>query len=366
MNPSLPPLPLPDAIRSSLVDSVNGLTMHTLEAGERGKPVLLLLHGFPELAFSWRGVMPALAAAGYHVIAPDLRGYGRTTGWSGDYDADIRPFGFMNLVKDLVALLDRLGIERVHCLIGHDFGSPLAAYAALTRPDLFRRLVMMSAPFAGAPGLGGEAGSIHADLLALDPPRKHYQWYYAERGANTDILSCSEGLGHFLRAYYHAKSADDAANEPVPLAGWSAGELASLPLYYMMRADQTMPQSVAPRMPSALDCRWMSAEALDVYTLEYARTGFQGGLNWYRCSTSPTYRAEYALFYGKPISIPCWFIAGRADWGIYQSPGAFERMQSRATQDFRGVRLIDHAGHWVQQEQAAATASHLIDIAAAP
>src|SRR6202050_852161 len=109
--PALPDIPLPAAIRSRFVEDINGLRMHVLEAGHetKGRPCLLLLHGFPELAYSWRKVMPLLAAAGYHVIAPDQRGYGRTTGWNADYDGDLRSFRLLNLVRDMLGLLAALG-----------------------------------------------------------------------------------------------------------------------------------------------------------------------------------------------------------------------------------------------------------------
>src|SRR5215467_3609861 len=135
----LPDIPLPAGIRSRYVDGINGLRMHVLEAGfeTRGRPCVLLLHGFPELAYSWRRVMPALAAAGYHVVAPDQRGYGRTTGWNAEYDGDVRVFGMLNLVRDALALLAALNIRSVHAIVGHDFGSPVAAWSALVRPDVF-------------------------------------------------------------------------------------------------------------------------------------------------------------------------------------------------------------------------------------
>src|SRR6476620_2694202 len=120
---ALPDIPLPPAIRSRYVDGINGLRMHVLEAGfeTKGRPCILLLHGFPELAFSWRKVMPALAAAGYHVIAPDQRGYGRTTGWTADYDGDLAPFRLFNLVRDAMGLLAALGQASVAAVVGHDF-----------------------------------------------------------------------------------------------------------------------------------------------------------------------------------------------------------------------------------------------------
>src|SRR2546430_7841692 len=146
-------LPLPAGVRSRLVHNINGLTMHVLEAGHAGagRPCLLLLHGFPELAYSWRKVMLPLAAAGFHVVAPDQRGYGRTTGWDAGYDGDLNSFRILNVVKDALALVFALGHRSVAAVVGHDFGSPVAADCALARPDVFRSVVMMSAPFAGPP-----------------------------------------------------------------------------------------------------------------------------------------------------------------------------------------------------------------------
>src|SRR5215475_12056122 len=152
---TLPEIPLPSTIRSRSVDNINGLSMHVLEAGfeTRGRPCLLLLHGFPELAYSWRKVMPVLAEAGYHVIAPDQRGYGRTTGWDADYDSDLASFRLTNLVRDALGLVSAFGYRSIACVVGHDFGSPIAAWCALLRPDVFRSVVLMSAPFGGPPAL---------------------------------------------------------------------------------------------------------------------------------------------------------------------------------------------------------------------
>ncbi|RYF32184.1 MAG: alpha/beta fold hydrolase, partial [Comamonadaceae bacterium] len=116
------PLPLAPGIRARMVDNGNGLAMHVLEAGfdVPGRPCLLLLHGFPELAYSWREVMLPLSEAGYHVVAPDQRGYGRTTGWQTGYDAPLGEFRMLNLVRDALGLLDALGHASVEAVIGHD------------------------------------------------------------------------------------------------------------------------------------------------------------------------------------------------------------------------------------------------------
>ena len=358
---------LPAGVRSRFVDGVNGLRVHLLEAGfeTESRPAVLLLHGFPELAYSWRKVMPALAAAGFHVIAPDQRGYGRTTGWDGAYDGSLTPFRFFNLVQDALELLYALGLRQVAAVIGHDFGSPLAAHCALIRPDVFASLVMMSAPFTPPPVLGGTAAptlDIHAALAALTPPRKLYQWYYSGRQADADMLGAPQGLHDFLRAYYHVKSADWPQNQPHPLGAWSADELAKLPDYYVMPRDLGMAEAVAPYRPSAKEiaaCRWLPDVELAVYSGEFARTGFQGALQWYRCGTSGLGARDLLLFAGRTIDVPALFIAGAADWGVYQAPGAFEGLD-RVCSQFRGSHLIEGAGHWVQQEQPTAVVDLLL------
>ena len=126
---------IPAGIRSRFVDNINGLRMHMLGAGFEGtnRPCVLLLHGFPELAHVWSKVMLPLASAGYHVIAPDLRGYGRTTGWDPKYDCDLRAFGVLNMVRDVLGLVSALGYRSVSAVIGRDAGSALAGWCALLR-----------------------------------------------------------------------------------------------------------------------------------------------------------------------------------------------------------------------------------------
>src|SRR5690349_17162909 len=364
---TLPEIPLPSAIRSRYVDNINGLRMHVLEAGfeTRGRPCVLLLHGFPELAYSWRKVMPALAEAGYHVIAPDQRGYGRTTGWDGDYDGDLAPFRFPNLVRDALGLVSAFGYRSVDAVIGHDFGSPVAAWCALIRPDVFRSVVMMSAPFGGPPPLPFNTVNepaqraddpIHRDLAALPRPRKHYQWYYSTREANNDMHRAPQGVHDFMRAYYHHKSADWKANKPTPLKSWTAEEIAKLPSYYVMDLAEDMAATVAHEMPSAAEIaanKWLPDSELAVYAAEYERNGFQGGLQWYRCGTSGAFAPELQTWSGRTIDIPSAFISGKQDWGTYQRPGVFEAMQAKACTNMIGCHLVDGAGHWVQQEQPA-------------
>ena len=347
-------------IASRRVEGVNGLSMHCLEAGTPGRPCVLLLHGFPELAYSWRKVMPALAAAGYHVIAPDQRGYGKTTGWDPAYDGDLASYRMLNLVKDALALLDRLEIRQAH-VVGHDFGSPVAAGCALTRPDVFRSVALMSMPYGGKPVLA-RTGNIHEELAKLG--RKHYQAYYCTREADDNMRRCAQGVHAFLRAYYHHKSADWPGNKPFPLAGWLAPELAKMPTYYIMELDKGMAETVAQHMPRE-PAAWLTDEELSVYAEAFERNGFQGGLQWYRASANPQFWPEMAAAVTDwAIGIPSMFIAGASDWGIHQKPGDLEKMQSEACKDFRGCHLVEGAGHWVQQEQPERTSRLLLDFLA--
>lgn len=357
------------AIRSRLIDNGNGLGVHVLESGfESGnRPCLLLLHGFPEIAYSWRKLLPLLAAAGFHVVAPDQRGYGRTTGWDDRYDGDLASFHLLNLVKDTLGLVRALRLSSVASLIGHDFGSPVAAWCALLHPQVFRSAALLSAPFGGPPGPASGTRSMSAlaeSLAALQPPRKHYQRYFSTSAADADMRECPQGIEAFLRAYFHVKSADWKANLPHPLTSWAAAELAKMPGYYIMDFGKNMPETVAELAPSdvvAARCAWLTDDELHIYGEEFARTSFRGGLKWYRNATDANGAAQLHAFAGRRIEVPCCFIAGKSDWGTYQSPGALQAMESTACSRFDGVHLIDGAGHWVQQEQPAALAELLVD-----
>jgi len=244
------------------------------------------------------------------------------------------------------------------------------------RPDVFRSVALMSAPFAGPPSLSFDtaddapqsasaAHNIHDELSKLDRPRKHYQWYYSTRQANADMWHCRQGVHAFLRGYFHYKSADWTGNKPYPLKSWTAGELAQMPTYYIMDLHKNMAETVAPEMPSDAEiaaCRWLPDNELRVYSTEYQRTGFQGGLQWYRSRTEGRYDSELLLFSGRTIDVPSLFVAGKSDWGTYQRPGNFERMQQSACTHMVGCHLIDGAGHWVQQEQPERVSELLIEL----
>lgn len=362
---------LPNGIRSRYIPSVNALTVHILESGYEtpNRPAVLLLHGFPELAYSWRKVMLPLASAGYHVIAPDQRGYGRTTGWDDSYDADGDPFRILNMTRDAMALVYALGYKSVAMVVGHDAGAPVASWAALIRPDVFRSITIMSSPFEGPPALAFNTANgaapprpaitddeLDAELAKLNPPRKYYQNYQRTRGANDDMLHAPQGLHAFFRGYYYAKSADYPDNKPHPLKARIATEMAQIPNYYVMEKDKGMAATAASFMPSAgyiAKCKWLTEADVEVYATEYARTGFTGALQGYRVrrGSDPRSLAEMRTFAGRAIDVPAQFIAGKSDWGVYQTPGAIDKMRGTACSHMTGFHLIDGAGHWVQQEQ---------------
>jgi len=375
---SLPADTLPKGIRSRFVENVNGLRMHILEAGydsNRPRPCMLLLHGFPELAYSWRKVMIPLADAGYHVIAPDQRGYGRTADDPVGYDDNLASFHILNLITDFVWLVAALGYKRIHSVIGHDYGSNVAASCALARPDIFKSVVMMSAPFAPpyirpeetltfGPTPPPSQDPIHQQLAQLPRPRKHYHLYYASREANEDMMTSPQGLRAFLRAYYHQKSADWADNNPYPLQSWTAEELAKLPTYYVMDLHKGMAETCAAEIPSPAEipaCHWLTNDELKVYTKEYQRTGFQGGLQWYRTRMDGSLRAGLSLFGRRTIDVPSLFISGRQDWGAYQVPRGLELMQNTACTRMEECFFIDGAGHWVQQEKPDLVVKRILD-----
>ncbi|MEZ5729858.1 MAG: alpha/beta hydrolase [Burkholderiaceae bacterium] len=228
----------------------------------------------------------------------------------------------------------------------------------------------MSAPFGGPPRLpvAGDdmpapVPDIHAAMAALARPRKHYQWYYSSREADADMHDCAQGIHDFMRAYYHVKSADWPRNAPYRLEAWDAESLALMPTYYIMDAGQTMAETVAPHLPTPAQIasnEWLPEAELRVYSDEYRRTGFQGGLQWYRCATSPRVVAEMQLWSGRTIDVPSAFFAGRADWGVYQRPGDLERMRDVILTRLVTCELIDGAGHWVQQEQPEALVGRLL------
>jgi pimeloyl-ACP methyl ester carboxylesterase len=219
----------------------------------------------------------------------------------------------------------------------------------------------MSTPFFAAPNLplgtanaaGRRAAEVDIDeaLADLPRPRKHYSAYKATRVANEDMWHAPQGVHDMLRAHFHYKSGDWPGNRPFPLKSWTAAELAKMPTYYVMDLDKGIAETMAAEMPSAEQiaaCRWMTEAELQVYASEFTRTGFQGGLNYYRVARDSRYTIRG--FAGRPIDVPACYIGGAREWAVYQSPGAFESMHEACTR-LLGVHLVDGAGHSLGEEQ---------------
>jgi pimeloyl-ACP methyl ester carboxylesterase len=161
-------------------------------------------------------------------------------------------------------------------------------------------------------------------------------------------------LATFFRGYFYYKSADWKDNKPFPLKARTAEEMAKMPTYYVMDASKGMCETVAEHMPTKMEIaasKWLRDEEVDVFAKEYSRTGFQGGLNYYRRNGDAVMTAELQVFSGRTIDVPSLFIAGANDWGVYQTPGAVDIMRRNVCTKMLGFHRIEGAGHWVQQEK---------------
>ena len=248
----------------------------------------------------------------------------------------------------MLGVVSALGHRSVSAVIGHDQGSPLAGWCAVARPDVFRAVAMMSAPFAGAPALAfntADAPAAVASAVAVDPiydalaelspPRKHYQRYYQTREANENMWHPKQGLHAFLRAYFHMKSADWKQNDPRRLAARTAAEWAKLPRYYVMNLAEGMSETVASEMPSAQEiaaCRWLPEMQLERLRGEYGRTGFQGGLNGYRRALVD---GGLQLFANRTIDVPSIFIGGRRTGVCIRTPARSSDWRACTRRDTR-------------------------------
>ncbi|HWM69296.1 MAG TPA: alpha/beta hydrolase [Steroidobacteraceae bacterium] len=356
---------LPSGIRSRRVATHNQILLHALEAGFESpeRPCVVLLHGFPELAYTWRNQMLPLARAGYYVVAPDARGYGLSAAQPVAHDDSLVPYSMFNRVSDVLGLIRALGQEKVAMVVGHDWGGPTAQWCARLRPDVFRSVVSISTPFLGAPTLPLNTAARPADsrsevdidkeLAALPRPRKRYFRYYASHEANEDMWHPPQGVHDLLRELFYFKSADWEGNEPFPLKSWTASELAKMPTYYIMDLNEGVAQTMAEHQPSSeyiAACRWMTEADLQVYATQFSRTGFQGGLNYYRVDYDEPLWNELNSFAGKTIDVPACYIGGANEWAVYQNPGAFQAMHTVCTQ-LKGTHLVPKAGHSIVEEK---------------
>jgi len=297
---------------------VNGLQMRVASLGSG--PLVLFCHGFPELWFSWRHQLQALAQAGYRAVAPDMRGYGGT-----DAPADISAYTMLHLIGDMVELVRALD-EKQAVIVGHDWGAPVAWNCALLRPDMFRAVVGMSVVFS-APGRIDLLNALRAQGI-----NDFYIQYFQTPGVAEAELE-RDVVDSIRRIQFNA-SGDRPEGAAFARVNFERGFLGQ-----MVNPDP---------LPA-----WLSEDDVAYYAGEFAQTGFRGGLNWYRNIARST--ELLAPWRGTTIHQPSMFIAGSRD-DVINFPGARSRIDTLAQTlpGLRGCHIIEGAGHWIQRERAAA------------
>jgi pimeloyl-ACP methyl ester carboxylesterase len=296
--------------------SANGITMRYAEAGSG--PLVLLCHGWPESWYSWRHQIAAVSAAGFRCVAPDMRGYGGT-----DAPPGIEQYTLLHIIGDMVELVKQLG-ETQAVIVGHDWGAPAAWNSALLRPDVFRAVVGMSVPWTPS----GYIDFVSAlEKLGI---RNFYIQYFQTPGVAEAELE--RDVRASLRRLYYTASGDMRERDK---------GFAQLPEGGGILDNTVDPPALPP---------WLSEADLDYYTAQFSRTGFRGGLNWYR-----NLRRSWSLFgpwRGLPIRQPSLFIAGSRD-GVLRFPAAQAQLEAfpKTLPGLRGSHILDGAGHWIQGER---------------
>ncbi|MGO8802174.1 alpha/beta fold hydrolase [Candidatus Binatus sp.] len=293
----------------------NGIRMHYVEQGEG--PLVILCHGWPESWYSWRHQIPALAAAGFRVVAPDQRGYGHT-----DAPEPIESYNIFNLVGDIVGLVNSLGVESA-VIVGHDWGAPVAWNSALLRPDIFRAIALLSVPyFPRTPIRPTDA------MKAMAGDQNFYQLYFQEPGKVEKELDADPRRSMAMVLY--------SASGDVP----RTGEFSILfPKEKKFIETGIVPDKLPP---------WLTEADLDFFAGEFKRAGFRGGVNWYR-----NFDRNWELtpfLDGAKLRQPAVFAAGELDVVAKMIPGGYA-MAGAFTPNLKKKVIIPGAGHWVQQER---------------
>lgn len=304
------------SIQSRIIVS-NDIRMRIMEAGVENRPLIIFAHGWPESWYSWRHQLTALAAAGYHVVAPDMRGYGGT-----DAPPEVKDYDILQLVADMLGVLDALG-ETQAVMVGHDWGAVVAWHAAMLHPERFRAVVAMSVPHLGRPPAAptGIWKQRHGEKF-------YYILYHQQPGkAEAEYDANPEGLLRMLYASPDTPRAAPTITDPHKNAGGWIG-----------RWGQPL------MLPE-----WMSETDLAFYVDEFKRTGFRGGVNWYR-----NFDRNWELMEGvnQSIQVPALFIVGSHDLVIAgMNQEALEQRMRPLVPDLREIVWLEGAGHWIQQER---------------
>jgi pimeloyl-ACP methyl ester carboxylesterase len=299
----------------------NGIRMHLAEEGSG--PLVVLCHGFPESWYSWRHQLPALAAAGFHAVAPDMRGYGAT-----DAPEEIGRYTLLHLVGDVIGILDALGAETA-VVVGHDWGAPVAWHAALLRPDRFRGVVGLSVPYRP------RGTAPPTSVMPQTDDAMFYQLYFQAPGiAEAELARDIRGTIRRL-LYSFSGEGFPSVSARSPFGGAMVARRGGV-------LDGTVAPDVLPG--------WISDADIDVFAGEFAHTGFRGGLNWYRnIDRNWELLAPYA---GALVTVPALYVAGDRDL-VVAFPGMDQLIAnlSRFVPDLRGTSILPGCGHWTQQER---------------
>jgi epoxide hydrolase A/B len=310
----------------------NGIRMHVAEQGSG--PLVVLCHGFPESWYSWRHQLEALAEAGYHAVAPDMRGYGQT-----DQPDAIDQYTLFHLVGDMVGLLDALGAESA-AIVGHDWGAPVAWHAALLRPDRFRGVIGLSVPFR-------PRGQVRpTSVMPQTNDALFYQLYFQESGVAETELERDVRLS--LRRILYSGSGDVPRRAPTISNPDAVG--------MVPRRGGFLSRTVDPgTLPS-----WLSEADVDFYAGEFARAGFRGGLNWYR-NIDRNWEL-LAPFAGAPVTVPALYVAGDRDLVLgFRGMDQLILNLSKFVPKLRGTIMLSGCGHWTQQERPREVNTAMID-----
>jgi pimeloyl-ACP methyl ester carboxylesterase len=330
---------------TSRVVKANGHRVHLLEAGSG--PLVLFVHGFPEIAYSWRYQLPAVAQAGYRAVAPDQLGYGRSS-----KPPLLESYRITELVRTLIGTVEALG-EETAVIVGHDWGAPVAWAAAWMHPEIFTSVVTLGVPF-GDRGQMGFPGSVHGEVKPSEIERRIagpdlvlYQEYFKQPGIPE--LEMEEDVRTWLTNLYFSFSADaglppaapadDAAPLEERLANLRNSGLCLEPGARF--GDKCIAPEVLPE--------WLPQEDLDVYVAEFERTGFTGALNNYYRSLDLNWEV-LAPWSGTPVTVPALFVTADRDAPMLWAGEAIARMETAVPQ-LRDTIIYDNCGHWVQQER---------------
>ena len=314
-------------MREHMIDT-NGVTLRVLDAGS--VPDVVLSHGFPELGYSWRHQIQPLADAGYRVIVPDQRGYGRSS-----IPTEITDYDIVHLTDDLTGILDALGEEQA-VMVGHDWGSFIVSHMAMMKPERTSAVCNMSVPFTPR----GPLSIVEMLKLAIPEDTFFYILYFQEVGpADEEMARDPRQTMTRLLCGVKADPDDNAVSmvARAPKKSEIAGFVATMP-----PAPDVLPE-------------WITQEEVDYYVDEFTRTGFTGGINWYR-----NFHRNWEItphIADAKVECPAYFISGKQDPVIGGRTSGFD---SPTLLDWRGETIIDDAGHWVQQEKPAETNAALI------